>query len=149
MTTVKVKVNKTNPNATLPSYATAGAAGMDVCACLPAYAPKVFRPGERGLVPTGLAFALPHGYEMQIRPRSGLALKSGISVINSPGTLDQDYRGELGILLINHSQDESVTIRHGDRIAQLIVQAIPRVELEDVVSLDETDRGAGGFGSTG
>jgi dUTP pyrophosphatase len=128
----------------LPSYETEGAAGMDIRAAKA----LTIAPGERALVPTGFAMAIPHGYEVQVRPRSGLALKKGISVPNSPGTIDSDYRGELGVILINHGADEFV-IAHGDRIAQIVVAPVQRARMVEVDALDDTSRGAGGFGSTG
>lgn len=128
----------------LPSYETAGSAGMDVRAA----EELVIAPGQRGLVGTGLAFAIPHGYEIQVRPRSGLALKKGISIPNSPGTIDSDYRGELKVILLNHG-DEDFVIERGDRIAQIVVAPVQRGILLEVADLDETQRGSGGFGSTG
>lgn len=131
-----------------PFYATPGAAGADVRAALPEGSPLILAPSARFAAPTGFAFALPPGWEMQIRPRSGLALKEGVTVLNAPGTLDSDYRGELFVLLINLSNDPA-TIRRGDRIAQLIVTPAPQARFEEVADLDQTLRGAGGFGSTG
>ena len=128
----------------LPAYATGGAAGMDVVAA----EAITLRPGQRSAVATGFAMAIPDGYEIQVRPRSGLALKHGISVPNTPGTIDSDYRGELKIILINHSEDTFVIAR-GDRIAQLILAPVTRADWQIVEELPETDRGAGGFGSTG
>ena len=128
----------------LPSYETAGSAGMDVRAA----EELVIAPGQRGLVGTGLAFAIPHGYEIQVRPRSGLALKKGVSIPNSPGTIDSDYRGELKVILLNHG-DEDFVIERGDRIAQIVVAPVQRGILLEVADLDETQRGSGGFGSTG
>jgi dUTP pyrophosphatase len=130
----------------LPAYATAGSAGMDLRAAVEQ--PIVLQPGRRALVPTGLRIALPAGYEAQIRPRSGLAIKLGITVANAPGTVDSDYRGEVKVGLINLS-DEAHTIPRGDRIAQMVVAPVTRVAWQQVASLDETERGAGGFGSTG
>jgi dUTP pyrophosphatase len=132
----------------LPSYQSALAAGMDLLAAVPADKPLVIAPGVRALVPTGIAIALPEGTEGQVRPRSGLAMKHGITVANSPGTIDADYRGEVQVLLVNHGT-ESVEITRGMRIAQLVIAAVARVELCEVMSLDETPRGGGGFGSTG
>jgi dUTP pyrophosphatase len=134
--------------AQLPAYQTAGAAGMDLCACPEDGAELVLLPGARALVPTGLSLAIPDGYEGQVRPRSGWAFKHGVTVLNSPGTIDSDYRGEVKILLINHG-DAAVTIAPGDRIAQLVVAPVARVALQAVEVLDETARGAGGFGHTG
>jgi dUTP pyrophosphatase len=130
----------------LPTYATAGSAGMDLWAAVDE--PIVLEPGERALIPTGLRIALPEGYEAQIRPRSGLAIREGITVANAPGTVDSDYRGEVKVGLVNLS-DEAHTIRRGDRIAQMVVASVTRVAWQSVASLDETERGAGGFGSTG
>jgi dUTP pyrophosphatase len=130
----------------LPAYATVGSAGMDLRAAVDE--PIVLEPGKRCLVPTGLRIALPEGYEAQIRPRSGLAIKQGITVANAPGTVDSDYRGEVQVGLVNLS-DEAYTVRRGDRIAQMVVAPVTRVAWQPVESLDETDRGAGGFGSTG
>jgi dUTP pyrophosphatase len=130
----------------LPAYATAGSAGMDLQAAVEE--PIVLAPGQRTLVPTGLRIALPEGYEAQIRPRSGLAIKEGITVANAPGTVDSDYRGEVKVGLVNLS-DKAYTIRRGDRIAQMVVAPVTRVAWRQVASLDETERGAGGFGSTG
>ena len=128
----------------LPTYATDGAAGMDVCAAEDVELP----PGGRHAVATGFAVAIPDGYEIQVRPRSGLAFKHGISVPNAPGTIDSDYRGELKVLLINHGQ-ESFSIQRGDRVAQLVLAPVTRAAFAEVDDLDETSRGSGGFGSTG
>ena len=130
----------------LPAYATALSAGMDLRANLDT--PITLRPLERCLVPTGLFIALPQGYEAQVRPRSGLALKKGITVLNTPGTIDADYRGEIGVILVNLSAEDFV-INDGERIAQMVVARHETVEWESVTSLDETERGAGGFGHTG
>jgi dUTP pyrophosphatase len=130
----------------LPAYATAESAGMDLLAAVEA--PVTLAPGERRLIPTGLAIALPSGSEAQVRPRSGLALKHGITVLNSPGTVDADYRGELGVILINLGT-EAFTIERGSRIAQLVVAQVERVTWRPAASLDESLRGSGGFGSTG
>jgi dUTP pyrophosphatase len=132
----------------LPAYETAQAAGMDLRAAVPDDEPFVLRPGARHAVPTGYAFALPEGYEAQVRPRSGLALKSGITCLNSPGTVDADYRGEVKVILANLGA-EDFTIRRGDRIAQLVIAPVVQARWAEVESLDETARGAGGFGSTG
>ena len=132
----------------LPAYETPLAAGMDLRAAVPEDAPLLLHPGERFPVPTGLAFALPPGFEGQVRPRSGLAFKSGITCLNSPGTVDADYRGEVKVILINHGP-ETFTIRRGDRIAQLVIAPVVQATWTEVDSLDETVRGAGGFGSTG
>lgn len=130
----------------LPSRATAHAAGFDLRAAVDL--PIVVPVGGRALVPTGVAIAVPPGYEAQIRPRSGLALKSGMTLLNAPGTIDADYRGEVGVIVVNHGT-EPVTIARGDRIAQLVIQKLPDVELQAAEELPETSRGAGGFGHTG
>lgn len=130
----------------LPTYETFSAAGMDVRAYLET--PVTLAPLQRALIPTGLRIQLPHGYECQVRPRSGLALKKGISIVNTPGTVDADYRGEIGVILINLS-DTPFTVNDGDRIAQLVIGPYTRVEWEPVSELDETKRGDGGFGHTG
>ncbi len=130
----------------LPHYATAQAAGCDLRAAIDE--DLVLRPGERMLVPTGIAIALPEGFEAQVRPRSGLALKHGITVLNSPGTIDADYRGEVGVILINHS-DTPFPIRRGERIAQMVVAPVSRARFQTVDTLPETERGSGGFGSSG
>ena len=132
----------------LPAYQTAHAAGMDLLAAVPDDKPLTMQPGQRALVPTGLMIAVPPGFEAQVRPRSGLALKHGVTVLNSPGTVDADYRGEVSVLLINHGQ-ESFTIRRGERIAQLVIAAVAQAAFVTVTSLPPTDRGSGGFGSTG
>jgi dUTP pyrophosphatase len=132
----------------LPAYETAQAAGMDLRAAVPEDEPVVLRPGSRFAVPTGLAFALPPGFEGQVRPRSGLAFKHGVTCLNTPGTVDADYRGEVKVILINHGE-EDFTIRRGERIGQLIVAPVVQAQWQEVESLDETVRGAGGFGSTG
>lgn len=130
----------------LPAYQTAGSAGLDLSADVTE--PLVIRPGERRLVPTGLAIALPPGHEGQVRPRSGLALKHGVTVLNAPGTIDDDYRGEVGVVLINQGQ-EPFTVERGQRIAQLVVCPVTKVAPILVETLDETERGTGGYGSTG
>ena len=132
----------------LPAYHSAGAAGLDLLAALPEAAPVTLQPGSRALVPTGLIIALPSGYEAQLRPRSGLAARHGITLLNSPGTIDADYRGEVSVLLINHG-DAPFTIRRGERIAQIVIAPVVQVELVRVPVLPATDRGSGGFGSTG
>ena len=137
-----------NPDLPLPAYETAGAAGMDLRAAVPEDEALVLRPGARTAVPTGLAFALPDGFEAQVRPRSGLALKSGVTVANAPGTIDQDYRGELKVLLVNLGEEDFV-IRRGDRVAQLVIAPVVQAAWREVGALDATARGAGGFGSTG
>jgi dUTP pyrophosphatase len=130
----------------IPERASAFASGFDLRACVAA--PMIVPPGGRALVPTGFAVALPPGFEAQIRPRSGLALKSGVTLLNAPGTVDADYRGEIGVIVVNHGT-EPVTIARGDRIAQMVIQRLPDVELVAVDELPATARGAGGFGHTG
>lgn len=142
----QVKVAITSTSGVIPEYATVGAAGMDVRAYLTE--PMVIQPGQRALVPTGLRVALPAGFEMQLRPRSGLALKSGITLLNSPGTIDADYRGEIGVILANLSS-EPFTVSNGDRIAQAVVARYATVEWQLAETLDSTERGEGGFGHTG
>ncbi len=132
----------------LPAYATPQSAGLDLRAAVAEDAPVTLAPGQRALIPTGLAIALPEGYEAQVRPRSGLALKHGITCLNSPGTVDADYRGELQVLLINLGQ-EPFTIRRGERIAQMVIAPVTQAAWAVVDALPETARGAGGFGSTG
>jgi dUTP pyrophosphatase len=132
----------------LPSYQTAHAAGLDLLAAVSAADPVILAPGERSLVPTGIAVALPEGYEAQVRPRSGLAVRHGLTVLNSPGTIDADYRGEIQVLLANLSNAQ-VTITRGMRVAQLVVAPVVRAQILEVASLDKTQRGSGGFGSTG
>jgi dUTP pyrophosphatase len=132
----------------LPAYQTAHAAGLDLLAAVPADAPLVLAPGKHAMVPTGLTIALPEGYEAQVRPRSGLAAKHGVTVLNAPGTVDADYRGEIAVLLINHGP-EPFTIRRGERIAQMVIAAVVHADFVSVAELSSTDRGSGGFGSTG
>lgn len=132
----------------LPDYATVHAAGLDLLAAVPADAPLLLPPGGRAAVPTGLAIALPEGFEGQVRPRSGLALKFGVTVLNAPGTVDADYRGEVKVLLINHG-DEPFEVTRGMRIAQMVVAPVTRIKLVENGKLEETARGVGGFGSTG
>lgn len=132
----------------LPAYQSAEAAGLDLLAAVSADAPLMLAPGARAQVPTGLAIALPPGHEAQVRPRSGLAARHGVTVLNAPGTIDADYRGEVQVLLINHGA-ESVAIERGMRIAQLIVAPVAHARLVETAALDDTARGAGGFGSTG
>ena len=132
----------------LPAYQSADAAGLDLLAAVPKGAPMVLAPGNYALIPTGLTIALPPGFEAQIRPRSGLAAKHGVTVLNAPGTVDADYRGEIGVLLVNHG-DAPFPIRRGERIAQMVIAAVVRAELVTAASLSTTDRGSGGFGSTG
>ena len=144
--TVRVMRLEHGQDAKLPTYASAGAAGADLSAVLET--PLTLGPGERALVPTGLAVELPAGFEMQIRPRSGLAARHGVTVLNSPGTVDSDYRGEVKVLLINLGA-EPVTISHGDRIAQAVIAPVTRAEFTPAETLSGTARGEGGFGSTG
>ncbi|MDO1559413.1 dUTP diphosphatase [Brevundimonas sp. 2R-24] len=132
----------------LPAYETDGSAGMDLRAAVPEDAPLTLMPGDRVLAPTGLKIALPPGFEAQVRPRSGLALKHGLTCLNSPGTIDSDYRGEVGVILANLGQEPFV-VRRGERIAQLVIARHERAAFEEADDLDETPRGAGGFGSTG
>jgi dUTP pyrophosphatase len=132
----------------LPAYQSVHAAGLDLLAAVPEASPLILAPGQYALVPTGLTIALPSGYEAQVRPRSGLAAKHGVTVLNAPGTVDADYRGEIGVLLINHGA-ASFAIRRGERIAQLVIAAVVRAELIPATALSATDRGSGGFGSTG
>jgi len=131
-----------------PSYATQGAAGLDLRAAVAEDQPVTLQPGGRALIPTGLALALPADHEAQVRPRSGLALKYGVTCLNSPGTIDADYRGEVGVILANLGSEPFV-VRRGDRIAQMVIAPVTRGVFEEVESLDDTARGAGGFGSTG
>jgi len=132
----------------LPAYQSGHAAGLDLLAAVPDGQPLVLAPGTHALVPTGLAIALPDGFEAQVRPRSGLAAKHGVTVLNSPGTIDADYRGEIAVILINHGT-EPFAIRRGERIAQMVIAPVMQVQLNPVGTLPETGRGGGGFGSTG
>ncbi|NUP04603.1 MAG: dUTP diphosphatase [Polyangiaceae bacterium] len=144
--TLSLRVRKLRPTAVLPAPQTGGAAGLDLSAALDE---KVtIAPGARALIPIGLAIALPAGHEGQVRPRSGLALKHGVTVLNAPGTIDEDYRGELGVVLINHGQDPFV-VENGMRIAQLVIAPYRQAAVVEVEALDETSRGTGGYGSTG
>jgi dUTP pyrophosphatase len=146
MTKLPVAITTLPHAENLPVYATEHAAGMDLCAAITN--DMVIEPGKRALIPTGLSIALPEGYEAQVRPRSGLALKNGITVLNSPGTIDADYRGEVQVILANLGS-ESFTISRGMRIAQMVVASYARVEWQEVAQLPESARGTGGFGSTG
>ncbi len=150
MSTIEVRIARLphGEDLPLPSYQSANAAGADLVAAVPADAPLSIAPGERALVPTGIAIALPEGFEAQVRPRSGLAVKHGLTVLNAPGTIDADYRGEVQVLLINHGR-EPVAVTRGMRIAQLVVAPVSRADFHAVPALDRTSRGAGGFGSTG
>jgi dUTP pyrophosphatase len=132
----------------LPAYQSAHAAGLDLLAAVPEGSPLILAPGTHALVPTGLTIALPPGYEAQVRPRSGLAAKHGVTVLNAPGTIDADYRGEIGVLLINHGA-KPFPIQRGERIAQMVIASVVRAELVSAASLSATERGEGGFGSTG
>ena len=132
----------------LPAYQSADAAGLDLLAAVADNAPLVLAPGKHATVPTGLAVALPPGFEAQVRPRSGLAARHGVTVLNSPGTIDADYRGEISVILINHG-DAPFMIHRGERIAQMVIAPVVRAELAVAASLSATDRGSGGFGSTG
>ena len=143
---VKVLIKKLNPSVQLPSYKTNGASGMDLMACIEK--PINLESGKSCLIPTGLSVAFPQEYEIQIRPRSGLAAKSNISVLNTPGTIDSDYRGELKIILFNHS-GKNFIINNNDRVAQMVLTPIIKMELEETNELPESIRGKGGFGSTG
>ena len=148
--TVKVDIQQL-PHAeglALPAYQSADAAGLDLVAAVPDDAPMVLAPGKHAMIPTGLTIALPSGYEAQVRPRSGLAAKHGVTVLNSPGTVDADYRGEICVLLINHGE-AAFPIKRGERIAQMVIAPVTRAELVPATSLSATDRGSGGFGSTG
>ena len=146
-----VRADWADASVALPTYATQGAAGADVRANFPAEHREqghTLAPMSRAVLPTGLRIAIPEGYELQLRPRSGLAFKQGLTLINTPGTIDSDYRGNVGVLMINLG-DEPVTIAHGDRIAQAVVAPVHRAEFDPVDDLDNSARGAGGFGSTG
>ena len=145
---VKVKALDHFAGLELPAYETPGSAGMDLRAAVPEDAPVTLASGARAMIPTGLAIALPQGFEAQVRPRSGLAAKHGLTCLNSPGTVDADYRGELKVILINHG-DEAFTVRRGERIAQMVIAAVTQARLILTDDLDVTERGAGGFGSTG
>ncbi len=148
MDKVTIRIRKLDPDRPmeLPAYATPGSSGMDVRACLDE--PMELKPGDRFAAPTGLAVEIPMGYEIQVRPRSGMALKYGVTCLNTPGTIDADYRGELKIILANLGQ-ESFTIADGDRIAQLVVAAVARADIQTAEKLSDTVRGEGGFGHTG
>ncbi len=149
-TTIRIRIVRTGHgrDLPLPRYETDGAAGMDLRAAIPEDEPLTLAPGERALVPAGIRIALPEGYEAQVRPRSGLALKHGVTCLNAPGTIDADYRGEIGVILINHGSDP-FTVTRGMRIAQLVVAPVTRAAWEETEALDGTGRGEGGFGSSG
>lgn len=140
---IRIINHSNNP---LPEYATTGSSGMDIRACLPE--PVELKPMERTLIPTGLFLELPQGFEAQIRPRSGLAIKQGITCLNTPGTIDADYRGEIKVILINLST-ETQTVQNGERIAQMVIQKVEQVSWEQVEQLQDSERSTGGFGSTG
>ena len=145
---VEVKLLPNGKGLSLPAYQSALAAGLDLLAAVPDDTPVVLAPGKYALIPTGLAIALPPGFEAQVRPRSGLAAKHGVTVLNAPGTVDADYRGEIGVPLINHG-DVPFTVRRGERIAQMVIAPVVQAELVAVAELSSTARGSGGFGSTG
>ena len=145
MSSVQVLITRLDPDLPLPRYAKGGDAGADIVSRID----FTLAPGERALVPTGIAIALPDGYVALIHPRSGLAIKHGVTMVNAPGTVDAGYRGELQIILINHDKSESVSFQRGDRIAQLVIQKVERAEFVEVQELPGSGRGTGGFGSTG
>lgn len=146
MLKAKIKILAHGKELPLPAYMSEHAAGMDLCAAVDEQ--MSILPGDWNLVPTGIALALPDGYEAQVRPRSGLALKQGVSILNTPGTVDADYRGEVGVILMNHSK-QNLVIKRGDRIAQMIINKVEKIKFEEVAELPQTKRGAGGFGHTG
>jgi dUTP pyrophosphatase len=148
--TVEVRITRLphGQDLPLPQYQSELAAGLDLMAAVPADKPVTIAPGARALIPAGIAIALPPGTEAQVRPRSGLAFKNGITVLNSPGTIDADYRGEVGVVLINHGA-ESFVVTRGMRIAQMVIASVARATLQEVKTLDDTVRGSGGYGSTG
>ncbi len=141
----KVLIKRLDPDIPLPTYAKGGDAGADLCTRIDV----TIKPGERVLVPTGISIALPNGYVALVHPRSGLAIKFGISIVNTPGTVDAGYRGELQVILINHDLTESISFKKGDRIAQLVIQQVERAEFIEVADLPGSERSTGGFGSTG
>jgi dUTP pyrophosphatase len=145
MSSVQVLITRLDPDLPLPRYAKGGDAGADIVSRIDI----TLAPGERALVPTGIAIALPDGYVALVHPRSGLAIKHGVTMVNAPGTVDAGYRGELQIILINHDKSESVSFKRGDRIAQLVIQKVERAEFIEVQDLPGSGRGTGGFGSTG
>ena len=145
MSSVQVLITRLDPELPLPRYAKGGDAGADIVSRIDIS----LAPGERALVPTGIAIALPDGYVALVHPRSGLAIKHGVTMVNAPGTVDAGYRGELQIILINHDKSESVSFKRGDRIAQLVIQKVERAEFVEVHELPGSGRGTGGFGSTG
>jgi len=145
MNKLEVQIQKLNPDVKMPSYAHEGDAGVDLYSTVD----RVLAPGERALIPTGLKMAIPHGYEGQVRPKSGLALKHGISVLNTPGTVDAPYRGEVGVILINLDQKASYEVKKGEKIAQMVFNKVEYAAFAEAQELAATTRGAGGFGSTG
>jgi dUTP pyrophosphatase len=145
MSSVQVLITRLDPELPLPRYAKGGDAGADIVSRIDI----TLAPGERALVPTGIAIALPDGYVALVHPRSGLAIKHGVTMVNSPGTVDAGYRGELQVILINHDRNESVSFKRGDRVAQLVIQKVERAEFVEVQDLPGSGRGSGGFGSTG
>jgi dUTP pyrophosphatase len=145
MSSVEVLITRLDPDLPLPRYAKGGDAGADIVSRIDI----TLAPGERALVPTGIAIALPDGYVALVHPRSGLAIKHGVTMVNAPGTVDAGYRGELQVILINHDRNESVSFKRGDRIAQLVIQKVERAEFVEVRDLPGSGRGTGGFGSTG
>lgn len=145
MSSVQILITRLDPDLPLPQYAKPGDAGADIVSRIDI----TLAPGERALVPTGIAIALPDGYVALVHPRSGLAIKHGVTMVNSPGTVDAGYRGELQIILINHDRTESISFKRGDRIAQLVIQQVERAEFVEVSQLPGSGRGTGGFGSTG
>jgi dUTP pyrophosphatase len=142
---VEILITRSDPHLSLPSYAKPGDAGADLCSS----EDRVIAPGERALVSTGLSIALPDGFAAFVHPRSGLAIKSGVGIVNAPGTIDSGYRGEIKVIVINHDRTEDFVIKRGDRIAQLVVQRVESAQFVEVEVLPESARGAGGFGSTG
>jgi dUTP pyrophosphatase len=148
--TIKVEIRQLphGEGLALPAYQSVDAAGLDLLAAVPAETPLILAPGKHAMVPTGLAIALPSGFEAQVRPRSGLAAKHGVTVLNSPGTIDADYRGEISVILINHGE-AAFAIRRGERIAQMVIAPVVQAQLVPVTTLFATGRGSGGFGSTG
>ncbi len=142
---IEVLIKRLDPEVPLPSYAKGGDAGADLITCID----LTLQPGERALAPTGISIALPDGYAAFVHPRSGLAIKHGVSVVNAPGTIDAGYRGEIQVILINHDQKEAISFKRGDRIAQLIIQKVERADFVEVGELPGSGRGTGGFGSTG
>ena len=143
---IKIQIKKLSNSISNPKYETSGSSGMDIAAYIED--DMIIHPGEKSLVPTGFSIAIPRGYEIQIRPRSGLAAKKNITVLNTPGTIDADYRGEIKVILINHGKEKFI-IENGDRIAQMVVCPVIQAELEGATELPNTERGSGGFGSTG